>query len=76
MRTLYEKLSKEQLAKLDANSERYPAITTMLINTLEENFYLTELSVEVAFNLHEILVGGVFGISKYMSIADEFIKEV
>ena len=76
MRTLYEKLSKEQLAKLDANSERYPAITTMLINTLEENFYLTELSVEVAFNLHEILVGGVFGISEYMSIADEFIKEV
>ena len=75
MKTLYEKLSTEQLAKIKANEERYPATTEILIDKLESNHLLFDLTLEYAAILHEILVGGVFGISEYLSIADEFIKE-
>ena len=75
MRTLYEKLSTEQLAKIKANEERYPLRTEKLISELERNYFLFSLTLEWAYTLHEILVGGIFGISEYESISDDFIKE-
>ena len=69
MKTLYERLSKEDKAKLEENLLEYPIITQDLIDSLKMEIGITRVKLQQAVDLLYILRPTIiFGVNAYITL--------